>query len=184
MSLKSKAKYTLSKMFPAKVKLIDRTKKGVNLNDNPFTLLVYEEDGEASLKEVKNVIRHLKGEFGIREILAITYADVSENEIPVYLGHLKELDFISREDLNWRCKPHEFITELNRKNIDLLIDLTQSPMMPLEFVIAESNARLKVGRTSSEMEKYMDVVLSLGDGSSNKDFLKHVEYYLSNLSFN
>ena len=104
MSLKLTLKYKISGWFPAKLKEGSREKKGGNLNNNPSVLVVCKDSDEAYFKALKSFVQHLKGEYGIREILVLFYAEEQEENLPSYLGHLKEYDFFCLNDLAFKAK--------------------------------------------------------------------------------
>jgi len=183
MSILLILKHKISSWFPAKLVESNRTKKGSNLNENPSVIIIYQDSDEADFKKKKKFIQHLKGEYGIRDVLTLAYSDVHEKELPSYLGHYKEIDYITRTDLSWRLKPSKITEELNLRNFDVLIDLSHEECIPLGLLIGASNSSCKVGKKGSPHESLMDVIIDLPESTGEDEFIKHAEYYLSKLSF-
>jgi hypothetical protein len=183
MSVLLTLKHKFSSLFPAGIADVSRTKKGSNLNENPSVLIIYQDSGEADFKKKKKFIQHLKGEYGVRDVLSLAYSDVQETELPEYFAHYKELDYFTRTDLSWRLKPAKTITELNLRKFDVLIDLSHEKCIPLGQLIGASNSSCKVGKAGNPYEGLMDIVIDLPESAGEDEFLKHAEYYLSKLSF-
>jgi len=114
----------------------------------------------------------------------LTYSDVYNKEVPVYLSKLKELDFFTKEDLNWRLKPTEVIDNFCKKRFDILIDLTMEKCNPLEHIMASSQAALKVCRKGAQNQNYADLIVDIAVEKSEKEFLVHMKEMLSKFSFN
>ena len=183
MSVLLTLKHKFSSLFPAGIADVNRTKKGSNLNENPSVLIIHQDSGEADFKKKKKFIQHLKGEYGVRDVLSLAYSDVQETELPEYFAHYKELDYFTRTDLSWRLKPAKTITELNLRKFDVLIDLSHEKCIPLGLLIGASNSSCKVGKAGNPYEGLMDIVIDLPESAGEDEFLKHAEYYLSKLSF-
>ncbi len=183
MSFLISLKHRIGKLIPAKKVEAVRTKEGVSLTNIPSVVLVGAHTNESDLKRLKKFSQFLKGEYGIREILILLYVDEFEKDVPVYLGHLKELDYFTKEQLNWRLKPTEILENFCKKEYQILIDLTIEESAPLEHIVAGSRAKMKIGKRYSVHEKYYDLIVDMAENDSMSDFLKQTEYLLSKLSF-
>ncbi len=184
MSFLVRLKHGIGKLLPAKKVENNRTKKGRGLRDNVRLAIVFQNKDEAHFKKKRNFLQHLKGEYGVREGLILVYFDQLEKDRPLYLNQLKELQYFTKEDLNWRLRPAKILTGFCKKEFDILLDLTTEPCDALEHVVAGSIASMKVGRKGSIHEKYMDLIMDIPENLGEDDFLKYTEYYLSKLSFN
>ncbi len=173
----------IGKSLPAKKREAERVKSGSDFNKSNSLVLLCKDTDEQKLKERKSFLRHLKGEYGLRNVLIYCFSESEETDLPVYLSHLKELDFICLSDLSWRLVPKKAISGFCEKNFDLLIDLNSEPSEPLEHIIASSKAKMKIGRRGSVHEKYLDLIIDIPEDNSEKQFLKETEYFLSKFSF-
>lgn len=184
MSFLLRIKHGFGRLLPAKKIESKRVKKGRSLNDNVKVAILFENKDEAYLKKNKKFLQHLKGEYGVREAFILVYVDELNKDLPVYLNHLKELDYFTREDLNWRLKPNAVLSGFCKKEYDILIDLTTEKCDAMEHVVAGSTSHMKVGRRGAVHEQYMDLLIDLSSTETEEEYLKQVEYYLSKLSFN
>jgi hypothetical protein len=64
-----------------------------------------------------------------------------------------------------------------------LINLERTPSLPLEFIQAESNARLKVGYYRQEREDHFDLMLDLPEKATFDEFVKQVNHYLTRINY-
>lgn len=183
MSFLLKSKHKIGRLFPAKIVEAIRVKSGKSLNANPSIAIVLKDTDEPNLKKIKKYVQHLKGEYGIRNIMIMAYSECFTEHTPIYLGHYKELDYFTQEDLNWRLKPVQVLAEFCKKDFDILIDLTSEECLPLEHVIAGSKAKMKVGRSKAIHERYYDLIVELDSSKPLLDFLKETEYLLAKFSF-
>ena len=170
-------------VFPARKKESSRHKKGIDLNSSMSLVLLCKDSNEAELNKRKKFLNHIKGEYGVRQVLLFCFTENEKKDIPPYLGHLKELDFFSLEDLNWRFVPKAVLTSFCKENFDILIDLSSEACEPLEHVISASKAKMKIVRKNSVYEKYADFIVEIPKEKSEEEFLKETEYILSNFSF-
>jgi hypothetical protein len=146
-------------------------------------LVLYLDNGEDHYKKVKRYVQHLKEEYGMRDVLALGYVDCVEKNLPFYQKHQLEIEFFSRTDLNWYCKPQGVVDKFLSKPYDILIDLVFEPSLPMEFVLAESQAGMKVGKHKTPGAEYCDIVLNIEGRDNVDEFLHQVDHYLSNFSF-
>lgn len=174
---------SIGKAIPAKKKEAKRRRSGGDFNKSRSLVLLCKDTNEEQLKKRKKFIKHVKGEYGLRNVMIYCYTESETNETPVYLGHLKELDFFSLGDLNWRWIPKSVLNGFCKENYDLLIDLTAENSEPLEHVISASQAKMKVGRKGSVHEKYLDLIVDIPESKTEEEFLKHTEQYLSKFNF-
>ncbi|MFZ6051493.1 DUF6913 domain-containing protein [Halocola ammonii] len=160
-----------------------RKRKGSNFTQGQSVLILYLDQGEDYYKKVKRYVQHLKEEYGMRDVLALGYADFAEKNLPHYQKHQLEIEFFCRNDLNWYCKPQGAVDKILKKPYDILIDLVFEKSLPMEFALAESQAGMKVGKHHTPGAKHCDIVLNLEGRDNIDEFLHQVDHYLSNFSF-
>jgi len=184
MSFLKKIIFRLGKVLPARKEKPNRIKKGSDFKKRVSVALVGEDLGEDVLKARKKYIQHLKGEYGIREIILMIYSPTFEPDRPNYLTHLKELSYFDYESLNWRHKPTELLKGFCKRDTDILIDLTNTECEPLEHLVSASEASMKVGPKGGVHEEYMDLIVDVTADTDESEYLIKVENLLSKLSFN
>ncbi|MBN2274433.1 MAG: hypothetical protein JXR41_02900 [Bacteroidales bacterium] len=84
----------------------------------------------------------------------------SKKLIDHYL-YRKGFDFFSRNDLNWYYKPVSEVTDVFvKKEFDILIDLSLEKYYPIQYIVALSPAKFKVG-IFSQNEKHLDLMIDI-----------------------
>lgn len=68
---------------------------------------------------------------------------------------IEKLMVLYRNDLNWYYRPKQ----LSFGVCDLIIDLTEKPILPLQFLSVFSNAQLKVGSQKEWKQAYLTLMI-------------------------
>lgn len=139
--------------------------------------LLYKGDDEVSQNNVKKYVAYLKDEEGIGHVVAMGFFDLKE--APTFLVDKIGFDYFTRLDLNWYMKPTgKNVMHFVQKEYDILIDLSQNEHLPLQFVLARSKARFKVGRYSKSNEPYYDLMIELPHEVRMTTYIKQINHYL------
>lgn len=158
-------------------KTIKRKGKVINLAEARSIALLYRVDDEKKYQVIKNYVKHLKEEEGIKKIFSIGY--VPAKKIPDYLKPRLEFEFFCNKDLSWLNKPHgNLINNFKYEEYDILIDLESEEIIPLRYLLNWSKARFKVGYYNKQYQKYYDLMIN----TPKKDlveFISQTNYYLS-----
>jgi len=154
-----------------------------NFHNARSVAILYEEKGESYFILVKQYVKYLKSEFGVKEVMAFCYI-ADKKEVPHYHTHRLKFDYFLKSELNWWYEPtcdqvKNFITN----EYDILINLERTPALPLEFIQAESNARLKVGYYRADRQEYFDIMLDLPERATFDEFVKQVNHYLTRINY-
>jgi len=140
--------------------------------------LVYREKGEGFFILVKQYVKYLKAEVGIREVMAMAYVE-DHKQVPHYQLHRLRYDFFTEKELSFAMEPTgEQATRFAEKDFDILIDLEKEPPLPLKFLVRKSKARFKVGYYSAENEPLYDMLLKTGDRATFDEYVNQVNHYL------
>jgi hypothetical protein len=180
MKLVQNLKKKVGRYFLRKEQEVARSRRGSNFNQAQHVGLLYEDVDEPHYKQIKSYVRHLKGEYGIRKILALSFIDTDEKKIPAWHAHKLEFEFFTRSDLNWHLKPGSHVRNFTDTEFDILIDLSSKDCVPIRYVLAHSKAKMKVGRKGNPGEEHYDLVLDLGNELGTDKFLEQVNFYLTN----
>jgi len=144
--------------------------------------LLYEEKGEGFFILVKQYVKYLKSEYGIRDVMALSYID-SKKSIPHYHIHRLKYDYFHKGELNWRFEPTcDQVKNFVKNDYDILINLEREPSLPLMFVLAESRAKLKVGYYKEWGEDYYDIMLDLPETTTFDEYINQVNHYLTRIN--
>ncbi len=162
-----------------KKKLKNNRKSTVhNFSDARSVGILYKEKGESFYILVKQYVKYLQDEHGIREIMALAYID-DKKELPFYQMHKLKYEFFTRASLDWRLEPHsEETTAFIEKEFDILIDFENEPVLPLRFVLAQSQARFKVGYYSPQNEPFFDLMFETKENGTFDEYIKQINHYL------
>lgn len=157
-----------------------RERRGSNFNSAQRIGILYQDVDEPYFNKVKNYAKFLKDEFDIKSVICLGYVDEVKKKLPAWQLQKLELNFFSREDLNWHYKPVQNVATFLQEDFDMLIDLSGGNVVPLNYVMKESKARMKVGLKGSRTERYCDFLLNMGEAPSTDKFIEQLNLYLSN----
>ena len=84
-----------------------------------------------------------------------------------------------QKELTWYRIPagntvNNFITE----EFEILIDLTLEDILPLQYIVAKSRARFKVGRFGEANRHFLDMMIDMAGANSLPQFIAQVDRYL------
>ena len=132
---------------------------------------------ETNTAKLKNFLHYLSRK-GIKYTV-FGYFDV--NKIPENFLYLKDMDFITQQDLNFFFIPKSpAVTKFINEPFDMLINSCLSDYFPVEYIAQLSMAKCKVG-IKREGECGYDLMLDITKNQTIEFFLKNLEVYLSNL---
>lgn len=162
-----------------KKKLKSNRKSAVhNFNDARSVGILYREKGESFYILVKQYVKYLQDEHGIREIMALAYID-DKKEVPFYQIHKLKYDYFTKGELDWRFEPHGEVSQnFIAKEFDILIDFEKEPVLPLRFVLAQSKAQFKVGYYDKANEPFYDLMFETKEDGTFDDYIKQINHYL------
>lgn len=157
-----------------------RIKQGSNFSTAQRVAIIYQDSDEDFFKRIKQYATFLKNTYSIKSVNILGFVDKRPNQIPVWQQHVLESDFFSREDLNWYLRPTKRTANFTVEDYDILIDFSGGEKLPLNFVLKESKAHMKVGIKGSQAEKYCDFIIDMGDKFGIAQFVEQLNLYLSN----
>ncbi|MDZ4823075.1 MAG: hypothetical protein SH856_06425 [Flavobacteriales bacterium] len=180
MKLINTIKYLSGKRALKKEREPVRNRKGCNFNSADRVAILYRDQDESFFKKVKAYAKYLKEQFGIKSVHALAFVDQTIKKLPVYQSRKLEFDFFSREDLNWQMRPIHNVKNFLDQEFDILLDLSGGDIVPLNFVLKESKAGMKVGLKHSRSEKFCDLTIDMGAQTGLDKFIDQINRYLSN----
>lgn len=143
--------------------------------------LIYKEKNESFYILVKQFVKYLKAEHGIRDVLAMAY--VAEKDIPFWQVQKLEFEFFSPAELDWRLKPSSLeVDNFIAKDFDILIDFTLEPNPPLMYILSKSRARFKVGAYHPAKKEQLDMMVDLPENSTFDAYQKKLNHFLTILN--
>lgn len=158
----------------------NRVRRGGNFNSAQHVGLLYIDSDEPHFNLVRSYAKLLKEKYGVKNVSALGFVNENTKRIPVWQTQKLEFTFFSKDDLNWNLKPIQNIEKFTNEEFDILIDLSGGNSLPLNFILKQSRAMMKVGLRGSKGEKYYDFLLNMGGNSSTDKFIEQLNLYLSN----
>lgn len=168
-----------AKFFLGRENESERSPKGVNLPQAKTVALLYVDSGEDYFKEVKSLVKDLHDVYGVKSVCAMGFVDAKAREIPVYQAQKLEYMYFTRGDLNWHMSPTASLKNFISEPFDLLIDLSEHPCLPLQYVVKASKSRMKVGTGSAEADELYDICIQHTSEMKRKEVWKTLLHYLT-----
>ena len=102
--------------------------------------------------------------------------------IPENFLYLKDIDFITQDDLNFLFIPKGAVVDkFIGEPFDMLINCNIDNYFPVEYISQLSLAKCKVGIMRKSSETCYDVMIDVTKKETLEYFLENLEVYLSNL---
>ena len=162
-----------------KISHTNRQKAVSNFNEAKSVALIYKEKDESFFILVKQYVKFLKAEYGIREVMAMAYID-NKKTVPHYHLHRLKFDYFTRAELDWRLDPKcDHVAHFTNMEFDILIDLDRETTLPLQLVLAKSKAKFKVGYHNSKNEVLYDMMLKTDVHTTFDTYIAQVNHYLN-----
>jgi hypothetical protein len=157
-----------------------RLRKGFNFNSADKIGIIYLDQDEAFYKEIIGYSNFLKSNFNISKVMLLAFVDEIEKKIPAWQSHKVDAAFFTRKNLNWHMRPVSGIENFVEDDFDILIDFSGGNSLPLNFILKESKAKMKVGLRGTRAERYCDFILNMGNQFGVSNFVEQLNSYLSN----
>ncbi len=177
MKLTDRIKEWLGRRALLKEAKPDRRPVAKNLGQSVKVGIIYFVADETAHNQVRNYVKKIKEELGITKIMALGYFD--QKETPFYLHAKLNFDVFCVKNLNWyRIPSGNVVQNFISEEYDVLIDLTVRDMLPLQYVLAKSKARFKVGRLSDTNAHFLDMMVDTAGADSLPQLIANLNRYL------
>lgn len=168
-------------ILSSRIKKMVRKKKVYNIADARKIGIVYEVKDEAHFDHIHLFVDFLHDQG--KHVKAIGY--VESKELMGFLKHTKVYTYFDRTGTKWYLEP----TDPNALNFedeefDILIDLTERDILPVQFVIALSMARFKVGRYDKVLHDFYDMAIKVEGEKPLKYIIAQMKHYLTIINKN
>lgn len=163
--------YFLEKEFSA----IKRAPRSVNFDAAENIALIFDATDAEEFEAVKKYIKKLKDDK--RKVKALGFYDAKNQ--PASMISKLEYDFFTQKELTWYLKPIDpIIDNFLREPFDILINLSANNKLPLQWIMALSHARLKVGKTQIKYSPLYDIIIEVAENTNLQSFTLQAEKYL------
>ncbi len=157
-----------------------RLRKGFNFNSAESVGIIFKDADEAFYQNLKDYASYLKNNFSIQKVSLLAFVDEPEKRLPAWQQHTPTADYFARQQLNWHQRPTSGVEDFIQQDFDILIDFSGGNVLPLNFVLKESRAKMKVGMRGTRAERYCDFILNMGNQFGMDKFVEQLNSYLSN----
>ena len=162
-------------VFQRDLKTNMRTKEACNLKDAKSIGILYDATSEEQIKVIKPFVSYF---FDLKkDVKALGFV----NSKQLSYCHVPKLqyDLFYKKDLNWYYKPQNYIIDnFIKKEYDILINLCDSSVIPIKYLVASSIAHFKIGIYEENYEIY-DLMLSLKDDKSMEKLMYEIKHYIN-----
>ena len=155
----------------------DRRPIAHNLAHARKVAIVYLVEDEATHNHVRNYVKRIKDELGISNVKALGYSE--QKVMPHYLHAKLNFDAICQKDLTWyRIPQGNTVQNFMAEEYEIIIDLTLEDRLPIQYIMAKSRSRFKVGRWSESNIKILDMMIDVAGSRSLPQLIQQVHHYL------
>lgn len=148
-------KKVYKKRVAAHNKITARQGRFVNYNSAKSVILLFESDFSEKNPGIRKIIYKLQQDG--KKVSAWGFVDkkmITSSRIP-------DFKILNNKDTNlFRVPRSNFISEIENQNVDLLIDLTLKPIIPIHYLALHANASCKAGMKKATVDFY-DFVIDL-----------------------
>ncbi|MDG2264052.1 MAG: hypothetical protein P8L19_03260 [Flavobacteriales bacterium] len=137
--------------------------------------ILYDATSEEQIKMVKPFVSYF---FDLKkDVKALGY--VNSKQLSFHHTPKLHYDFFYQKDLNWYYKPQNYIIDnFVKKEYDILINLCDSSIIPIKYLVASSIAHFKIGVHEENYEIY-DLMISLKDDKSMEKLMHEIRHYIN-----
>ena len=158
----------------------NRIRCGGNFNSAQHIGILYIDSDESHYNFIRNYAKLIKENFGVKNVTALGFVNEPSKRIPVWQSQKLEFGFFTKDDLAWNLKPVQNVEKFVAIDFDILIDLSGGNNLPLNFILKQNKAKMKVGMHGTKGEKYYDFLLNMNANASLDKFAEQLNMYLSN----
>ena len=162
-------------VFQRELKTNKRTKEVCNLDNAQSIGILYDATSEEQIKMIKPFVSYF---FDLKkDVKALGY--VNSKQLSFHHTPKLQYDFFYQKDLNWYYKPQNYIIDnFVKKEYDILINLCDSSIIPIKYLVASSIAHFKIGIHEENYEIY-DLMISLKDDKSMEKLMHEIKHYIN-----
>ena len=135
----------------------ERERKACSLKRAESVGLLYLERDHAHYREIKDLAKRLKDEYGVKRVGMMSYVAEDVKQTPNWLVKKLDSGYFCKSDLNWYGWPVKEYEAFVDTPFDILIDLELEPVLPLKFLVRSSAAGMKVGLDHAEWNRDLDL---------------------------
>ncbi len=168
-------KYIANQQLKKELTNISRVKGIVNLDEARNIGVLYNISSEESYNQILSFLKSLKADQ--RTVIAMGF--LNDKKLPTFLNQSVYNSIIYQKDLNWYLKPvNQYVSNFYKEKFDIVLNISLEDHYPLHYMLAHSNAKLRVGKFSDIYKDYYDLMIKPEDGTNQQDFIENMMHYL------
>jgi len=138
--------------------------------------IIYDSTSESNYELVKSLVKEFRDDH--KDVLALGFYNTKE--LPSSRFAKLGLDYFTKKDLSWKFKPNSVvITNFIDTRFDILICLNIEKSIPLKYIASMSEAKFKIGRYDEHYTYLYDLMISVDESTSLKQYIIQTKYYLN-----
>lgn len=174
----TKIQFTLGKLILSrKASRVKRNTAFVNLASAENIGVIYKHRSEKDLVAVSSIKDKLQATG--KKVIVLGW--ISSKDIPAYLVTSDMGFFFNRKDLNRFLIPKsDYVKGFINNEFDILLNLDVANSFVIQYVVALSKSKMRVGRADESINKYLDFMINLdAENNSIMEIFNQVWHYLS-----
>jgi len=161
-----------------KLKSFSRTQKLYSLATAESIGIVYEYKDEEEFRIIEQLIGQLHDEK--KRIKVMVY--IKNAKMLAYIPQRLTVDYIRPNEVDWFYRPNSsYVRDFIGSHFHILIDLNYNRSLPLNYIVAKSNAYYKVGIFNEESKEQLDMLLKLDVQNGLPYIIKEIIRYLKTI---
>lgn len=142
--------------------------------------LILNANNQATYETAREFMKYIQ-KFGAN---AASIGFVDSQEVLNFYSRQIGMDYFSKKNLNWYGKPkNPKVLDFIQMDFDILIDLSLKDYFPIQYIVAASNAKFKIGRFKKD-KSYYDLMIDISENNSLDFYIEQIKHYLSILKNN
>ncbi|MGB0806922.1 MAG: DUF6913 domain-containing protein [Salibacteraceae bacterium] len=152
----------------------NRISEAINLSEMKSAILIFDLTEKLEYQKIVEFVKLLKSE-NVKQVEVIGFT--LNKEIPTFINK-SLVKVLGKDDINFFGIPSEnFCDAIFDQSFDVMIDCTRSSNIPTDFLLANINAKTKVGSPQKETDEYFDLLVNTNNNELN-DYMKNVIHFL------
>lgn len=140
--------------------------------------IVYNAEDKENEQIIQKYATDLRSEG--KKVFMLGYVDLKQ--LPHSKKFLLNSEFFWKEKLNGVNLPVKGkIGQFLQQEFDLLLNLYQEPLLPMQAIAAYSNAKYRVGANIEGSLDYYDAVIDTGSRNDLRFLIEQIDFYLRNI---
>ncbi len=165
-------------LLEKKAKKIKRNLAFLNLKDARTVVVIANIDDSEKYKVISKFVEWLRQQGKTVFVLAL----VKNEEFKKFFDRSSNILFFSKKNISWYGKPRNIkYEEFINKPFDMLIDTSLTQIISIQYMVALSKSRFKVGKFY-ERRVYSDFMVNLKESDNLSFFIEQIKHYLTTIN--